>query len=69
MQITRAMLADQARVHNHQECCGLPYCASCRASVLLNTTDPHLLPTHTTILIAEHEISKYAKGTKVYLDE
>ena len=30
-----AMLREQAQVHDHQDCCGLPFCVSCRTAVLI----------------------------------
>lgn len=30
------MVRDQARVHDRQPCCGLPFCVSCRSVVLMN---------------------------------
>lgn len=56
---TERMLIEQARVHEHQECCGLPLCAACRASVLLN----HCL----LIRKSEDFIKEQPEGTKVFL--
>lgn len=53
-------LTDQARVHErNRNCVGLPYCASCRAAVLLQED--------MNIPVAEAWINAQEPGTVVFL--
>lgn len=55
------MLKELAMVHEKQECVGLPYCAACRAVILLRFK--------MDIEPAEEQIARTPQGTKVYLEK
>lgn len=55
------MLEKQALVHHSQKCIGLPFCAACRTSVLLNNK--------LSIIVSEAWINAQASGTIVYWRE
>ena len=58
---TERLLRQQAMVHFKQDCCGLPLCASCRATVLLDN--------NFNIEKSEVFINAQPEGTKVYLSD
>jgi hypothetical protein len=57
----RKLICKQAKVHLKQNCFGLPRCASCRASALVNRDF--------NVLVAEDFIKNQLEGTKCYMFE
>jgi hypothetical protein len=55
------MLREQAKVHDHQKCCGLPLCVSCRCAAIFKM--------HMCVELAEMWINKQPEGTIVRLPE